>query len=557
MSQLLRALGPVRLAAIGGMVIVLFAFFTFLTGRISSKDMALLYADLNLADSSQIVQRLESQNIPYRLEANGSQIWVPDEHVGKLRLTMAEDGLPSGGSVGYELFDKGENFGTSAFMQNLNHVRALEGELARTIGSIQSVRGARVHIVMAKREPFSREKPKPSASIILNMGTGGRLKRPQISAIQHLVAAAIPGLKPSQISIIDNQGSLLARGTDDEAGDASYALTSNQEVKRNFERRMSKTVEELLERSIGIGKVRAEISAVLNFDRITTSKEIYDPDGRVLRSSQAVEENNESNDSSNNEAVTVQNNVPDANKENAGAGGNNSSTKGNRTEETSNYEISKTIESHLKETGNINKLSVAVIIDGSYTVAEDGTQTYQKRSEEEIDLYTNLVKTAVGFDQNRGDTIEVANVQFVTPQLPTADEDKGLMDLYGKDFIRLGEKAILGILGILVLLLIVRPLMNRFFDLSKSAAQLSYANADASGGAIDGPGGYDSLPPLPPQLNDGKSDTKDDDGNDAINMENVEGKVKASSVNKVAKLIESHPNEAVSVVRGWLHQQDS
>ncbi len=246
--QTLRNLGPMRLAVMGGVVLGLVAFFIFLTTRLGTPKMALLYGDLETKDSSQIVSQLEGLGIPYELKRNGSQIFVPSDRALRLRLSMAEQGLPSGGSIGYEIFDKSDSLGTTNFMQNVNLVRALEGELSRTISSLNSVHSARVHLVMPRRELFSREKQEPSASVILTMG-GSRLEKDVVSSIQHLVAAAVPGLSPNSISIVDNKGSLLARGFED-ASDVTFLAARADERRREYERRMSATIEDLLERSV-------------------------------------------------------------------------------------------------------------------------------------------------------------------------------------------------------------------------------------------------------------------------------------------------------------------
>jgi flagellar M-ring protein FliF len=287
-AETFRNLGPARL---GAMVLVLagiVAFFIFLTTRLANPNMALLYSELDGQDSAQIVARLEQRNLPYRVSADGSQVFVPADQVGSLRVAMAEDGLPSGGSVGYEIFDRSEGLGTTNFVQNINHLRALEGELARTIRSIGQVKAVRVHLVLARRELFSRNQQEPSASIVLTMNGNRRLNPNQIQAVQNLVAAAVPNLQPNLVSIVDNQGTLLARPGD--ADDLLAGGTTAEEMRHGYESRMARTIEDLIERSVGAGNVRAEISAEMDFDRITENAEIYDPDGQVLRSSQTVEE---------------------------------------------------------------------------------------------------------------------------------------------------------------------------------------------------------------------------------------------------------------------------
>src|SRR5690606_37108029 len=253
--ETLKGLGPARLGTMAAVAAGIIAFFIYLTSRLASPEMALLYGELSTQDSGQIISRLEQMNVPYRIGEDGSQIYVPADQVGRSRMVMAEEGLPSGASIGYEIFDRSEGLGTTNFVQNINHVRALEGELARTIRSIGSVKQARVHLVLPRRELFSRERQEPSASIILMVGSGG-LDRQQVTSIQHLVAAAVPGLKPAMVSIVDDKGNLLARGTED--GTLSPTASRAEEQRIAHETRLVRTIEELLGRSLGPGNVRAQ-----------------------------------------------------------------------------------------------------------------------------------------------------------------------------------------------------------------------------------------------------------------------------------------------------------
>ena len=455
----LRNLGPMRLAVMGGVVLGLIAFFIFLTTRLGSPKMALLYGDLESKDSSQIVSQLEGMGIPYELKRNGSQIFIPGDRALLLRLSMAEQGLLSGGSIGYEIFDQSDSLGNSNFMQNVNLVRALEGELSRTISSLNLVRNARAHLVMPRRELFSREKQEPSASVILTMG-GGRLEKEVVSSIQHLVAAAVPGLTPSSIYIVDNKGSLLARGFEDANGVAIQAARAD-ERRRDYERRMAGTIEDLLERSVGFGKVRAQVSAEMDFDRVNSTEENFDPDGQVVRSTLSVEETSSSRESEPDESVSVGNNLPDAASSGAGAAGNSAAET--RTEETVNSEISRRTVNHIRESGVIKRLSVAVLVDGTYT-QEDETRTYAERPTEEMDLLATLVRSAIGFNAERGDAVDVINMRFAEPEALPEEELELLFGFNKNDVLRMGEILVLSIVAVLVILLVVRPLLARAFE---------------------------------------------------------------------------------------------
>lgn len=515
----------------------LIVFFVFLTTRLSSPDMALLYADLDATDSARIVERLESQGVPYELRGDGSQIRVPADQVLRLRMSMAAEGLPTGGSIGYEIFDRENALGTTNFVQQVNHLRALEGELARTITAISQVRSARVHLVIPQRELFSREKPQPSASIIIRQR--GELDRRQVVAIQHLVAAAVPGLKPSAVSIVDDQGNLLARGPEDESATALGA----EEMRLSYENRLRRSIEELLQRSLGYGKVRAEVTAEMDFARVTTNSETYDPDGQVVRSTQTVEEQSDSTEGAA-DAVTVANNLPDPTLQESGEQSRSSTA---RTEETVNYEITKTTETHVREAGTVKRISVAVLVDGIYTTAADGTTTYQPRSAEELEQIAKLVRSAVGFDPARGDTVEVVNMQFVDSNADLAAAETLPFGLEKNDLIRIGEMLVLGIVAVLVMLLVVRPLISRLLE-GNQTADTGLLPEQEMAPALAGPAGAPGE--LPPPSDPGRDVASEIEK--MIDINQVEGRVRESSLKKISELVDRHPEEAVNIMRSWM-----
>jgi len=544
----LRNLGPVRLAVMGGVMIGLVGFFIYLTTRLTTGSMELLYAELEQGDSSRIIGQLQTQGVPYEIKAGGSQILVPSDRVGQIRLSLANQGLPAGGAMGYEIFDKSDSLGTTNFLQNINLVRALEGELSRTISSISTVRKARVHLVMAKRELFSREKQQPSASIILTMSGAMRLSGEQIAAVQHLVAAAVPGLTPTRISIVDNKGSLLARGFDENTPAAIAA--KGEERRIAYESRISRTIEELLEKTVGFGKVRAEIRAEMDFDRISTSEEQYDPDGQVVRSTQSVEESNQSRDGEGAEAVSVATNLPDA-AGTGGGGGASSQANESRNEETVNYEISKKVINHIREAGIINRLSVAVLVDGNYTESEQGEKTYSPREQQEMELLATLVRSAIGFNADRGDSVDVINMQFAPTGMAEEEKLQLFFGLEKNDLLRMAEILVLSIVAILVILLVVRPLVSRAFEaipsgLAALGEEGRLLAEQAGAPALAGPGGV-PVPTAAP-----KEESAYDE---LIDIDRIEGQVKASSVKKVGEIVEKHPSEALSIVRTWLYQE--
>lgn len=545
MIETIRNLGPVRLLTIAGVLAGVVGFFFFLMTRLTAPDMALLYNDLSTSDSGRIVGKLETMNVPYELRGNGTSIMVPNDQVLRLRMSMAQEGLPAGGNIGYEIFDKSDSLGTSSFVLNINHLRALEGELSRTIGSLAYVRSARVHLALPKRELFQRDQQEPTASVVLQMNGGRRLDKSEVLAIQNLVAAAVPRLKPARISIIDGQGTLLARGQDGDAA-SGVGTQTGDEAKTAYESRSVRMVEEMLERILGPGRVRAEVTAEMDFDRISTTSETYDPDGQVVRSTQTVAENSNSRESAA-ATVSVQNNIPTQPAPN-GDGAAGAANASNRNEETVNYEISRTTKTHVRESGSVKRLSVAVAVDGNY----DAQKAYQPRSPEELAQLARLVKSAVGFDEKRGDSVEVINMRFAGGPDSADDGPRPLFGLDKNDYIRIAEMVTLGIVGILVILLVVRPIVRRFLEaLPEAIANSKQMIADSTASAKPAlPGtGPNMLGMAPAMAGDARAMIES-----TIDMQQVDGRVRESSVKKIGEIVDKHPEEAVNIIRNWMYR---
>ncbi len=324
----LKALGPARIVAMAAVALGMLGLLAVLSLRGGGERMALLYADLDSREAGQIVDTLEHQHIAHQLGADGSEILVPADQVARARLLLARDGLPSGGSIGYEIFDRGDGLISSQFQQTINQTRALEGELARSIRAISGVRAARVHLVLPHREPFARAQQDAQASVLITMAGQGRLDREGVRSVLNLVAAAVPGLRPQNIAVIDSHGNLLARAGEPTGPEA--AATQAEEVRRAVEIRLSHAVEDMLERTLGPGRVRAEASVELNFDEVRETTEKFDPDGQVVRSTQTNSDASKTTEVPT--AATVQNNLPNAD---AGGGGQ-AGTQDKKDDETTN-----------------------------------------------------------------------------------------------------------------------------------------------------------------------------------------------------------------------------
>ncbi|MET3993337.1 flagellar M-ring protein FliF [Bradyrhizobium sp. JR7.2] len=528
LADFLKGIGAARFGAMIAVTAALIGFFAFVIMRVTTPQMTTLFTDLSVEDSSGIIKDLERQGIQFELRNEGSIIMVPKDKVTRLRMKLAEGGLPKGGGVGYEVFDKSDALGTTSFVQNINHLRALEGELARTIRAIDRIQAARVHLVLPERPLFSREAPEPSASIVVRVR--GSLEAQQIRAIRHLVASAVNGLKPQRVSIVDEAGSLLADGA---ATDPEQAV--GDERRTAFEKRIRKQVEDIVSSVVGSGRARVQLSADFDFNKITQTSDKFDPEGRVLRSSQTREESSLTAD--NNGQVTVNNELPGS-QQNSGPTAKDQSKK---TEETNNYEISRTTKTEVTEAGRVNRISVAVLVDGIYSKNDKGELAYTDRTKEQLDRIATLVRSAIGFDQKRGDQVEVVNLRFAdAPSTAPIAEPSGFLGMlqFTKDdvmyFVELG---VMMLLGLVVLFLVIRPLVKRILASEEVAAAIS--------GALAGPAASEEAAPAGQALLPGGAAS-------AIDVATIQGQVHAQSVHRVGELAERNPNETVAIIRQWL-----
>ena len=532
----LKGLGASRLMAMVAVTAALIGFFAFVIMRVTTPQMTTLFTELSMEDSSSIIKDLERQGIPFELRNEGSIIMVPKDKVTRLRMKLAEGGLPKGGGVGYEIFDKSDALGTTSFVQNVNHLRALEGELARTIRAIDRIQAARVHLVLPERPLFSRETPEPSASIVVRVR--GTLDGAQIRAIRHLVASAVNGLKPQRVSIVDETGQLLADGS---SSDIEQAV--GDERRLAFEKRLRKQVEDIVSSVVGQGRARVELSADFDYNKITQTSDRFDPEGRVLRSTQTREESNVSADT--NGQVTVNNELPGNQQNNTGLPVRDQSKK---SEETNNYEISRTTKTEVTEAGRVNRISVAVLVDGMYSKNDKGEMVYQDRGKEQLDRISALVRSAIGFDQKRGDQVEVVNLRFAeAPAVAPINEPTGLLGLlqFTKDDVMyIIELGVMMLLGLVVLFMVIRPLVKRILATEEIAALAGAAVPallePAQGGgtgaqAIAGPNATAHL----------------------IDVAQVQGQVHAQSVHRVGELADRNPNETAAIVRQWLTEPEA
>ncbi len=531
----LQRFGLGRLAAFAGIGVGIAAALGALFMNMGRPN-ALLYSNLDLKEAGEITRALDQANIRYEAKGDGSTLMVARDEVASTRLLLSGKGLPTAGSVGYEIFDQTSVVGQTDFVQQLNRQRALEGELARTIQSLEGVTSARVHLVLPKKELFEDEIQQASASV--SIAVGAREPTPdQVRAIQNLVAGAVPNMKPDRVTVVDQHAKTLSGGSE---GDAMAADGRKSAV----EARVAKTVKTLVEGVVGAGKARVNVTADLDLSQVTIQQETFDPDGQVVRSETTSEENANENQPNQTGAVTAAANIPGAppNPE-----GNINSASG-RTGTTTNYDISKTVRTEVKEPGQVKRLSVAVAVDGVTAPAgKDGKPgAYTARPAAEMQRIEQLVRTAVGFDAQRGDQVTVINVQF-----PRADTGGGvvtanpLMGFDKNDIMQIVQWVILLIVALLTIFFVVRPLFNGSAGPRTGVTRL-VTTAD----------GQQMMLPMDPSTGDPLALPGPDQSEmeQRIAIAKIEGQVKASSIKRVAEFVESHPEESVALLRTWLHQ---
>ena len=402
-SQVMMLLGVVAGSIVGIVLVV---------GWLNSVTYSTLYSNLDEGEAGEIVSYLNDNKIPYQLSDGGRTISVPSSNVYQARISLASDGLPSKGSVGYSLFDK-NNLGMTDFLQNLNFRRALEGELTRTIMQLSEVKAARVHIVMPKERLFKEDRKETTASILLKL-RGDGLTKHQINGISHLVASSVEGLSPDNISIVDYNGNLLSNG---QKSDAIAGLTSSQlDVRKQVETYLEQKAQSMLNDVIGTGKSVIRLTADLNFRQLEKTFESYDPNSPSVRSEERTIATSSTSDKADEASE--------------------SSEEGKNETTITNYELNKTNEHLIEAVGSIDRLSLAVLIDGIYEPVEnengETTMVYQPRPQDELDRLAAIVKNAVGFDQERNDQIEMVNIAFDRQDFQT--EQDALDAIYTRDF---------------------------------------------------------------------------------------------------------------------------
>jgi len=436
---------------VGGVALVSLLSFAALIGVANKTDYRPLFANLNTDDAGEIVKKLKEQKVPYQISDDGKAVLVPSDKVYELRLSLASDGLPQGGGVGFEIFDR-KNFGMTEFVQKLNYQRALQGELSRTIAQIAGVESARVHLALPEKTLFKESEKPATASVVLKMRSNGGLREGQVQGVVHLVASSIEGMDPENVTVLDSRGKVLSKNS---SGDAASKLSgARQETQRLFEKTEEEKLQSLLDKVVGSGKSVARVSANFDFKQVEKYEEHYDPDSAAVRSEQRSDEKGGVTSSASG-VPGVQSNL------NKAAPPANTSGGGSKSDETLNYEVSRSTARIIEPVGSLSKLSVAILVDGSYALSPgakpDAKPKYQPRSPDELAKIEALVKSAVGFNAERGDQVTVANIPFQETGEGAPEPEKW----WEAPIVQVALKNTLIALGFLALLfLVIRPLLK-------------------------------------------------------------------------------------------------
>lgn len=530
-KQFWGRLGMVPRIAIAGGIVATLALAIGLSLYLSRPEFKVLYSNLGPEDASSVVKALQADKIQYRLTDNGSTIMIPAENVYDQRIKIAGEGALVGQGIGFEIFDK-VKVGQTDFVQKINYTRALQGELTRTISEFPSVESARVHLVMPQRSLFVEERQSPSASVVLKLNRPNQKPdQKEINAILNMMVMAVEGLDKNHVSITDNGGKVLYEPQEDNlTGISSTQLEHRQQVQNSLEKR----IEEMLQPIFGPGRVIAKVNADIDFSQKTIRREIFDPEKTVVRSEQRSEETQQGR-------ANLEAGAPDANFRGDGITGSVSHQNGNRETRTTNYEINREEQQIVANVGDLRRLTVAVIIDGSYEKTE-GAWSFVPRKPEELERVRQLVSNAVGLNAERGDSLEVSSAPFNDSEPPHEPNFAEMLADYAE---RLGKPLLNALLAFLFLMLVVRPVVLALIRPKVEAGEMVE--------------GLEGLPSAEEQLalyealeeanRTDEDEIEAGDEDDELVFKDIEA-IKAH----IFSLSDNHMEQVVTLVRGWMKQ---
>ncbi len=519
---------------ISGVAVLTIAGFIALTVWINKPNYQLLYSNLTPEDASRVVTILQKDNVPYELTSNGTTIMVPQEQVYDLRLKVASEGNLVGQGIGFEIFDQ-TKVGQTDFVQKINYVRALQGELARTISAFPNVESARVHLVIPQRSLFVEEQQQPSASVVLKLTNPTyEPDAKEINAMVNMMLMSVEGLDKAHLAITDNSGKVLYHPEEDSlTGMSSTQMEHKLRVQRDLERR----IEAMLMPVFGPGKVVSKVNVDMDFSQKTIRREIFDPEQTAIRSEQSSEETQQGQ-------ANLEAGSPDVNFRGDGITGSVSTQNGSRETRTTNYEINKEEQNIISNVGDVKRLTVAVILDGTYEKV-DGAWSFVPRSAEEIERVQLLVANAVGLDKTRGDSLEVSSVSFNSSSPPA---DPNMADVIVDYADRLGKPLLNALLAFLFLMLVVRPVVLALIRPKVEAGEV-IEGLEGLPSAEEQLALYEALEEAA-RVDDGMTEVDDDD--ELMLFKDIE----ALRVH-IFNLSEQHMDQVISIMRGWIKDGES
>lgn len=517
----LEALGARRVIALGLIGLLVFTGIAAMSYMLGKPQREALYTNLERQDLSQIGSVLEDAGIPFDVNAEGTAVLVEHGAAAKARMILAEKGLPQSDKAGYELFDNLGSMGLTSFMQQVTKVRALEGELARTIQLIKGVKAARVHLVMPQEASFRTTKEAPSASVVVRADSNdGKAFAP---AIQQLVAAAIPGMTRDMVSVLNTDGTVLAAAGQGEDAGPGNMVSLERELAKDIEERIGMT----LMPSLGAGNFRVSVAAKLNTDKKQTNETVFDPESRVERSVRSVKELGEAKNKSGSQAVSVDQNIPTEATPTA-AGGDQSTEKNDKREETTNYEINQKQVETTSDGYDIDQLSVAVVVNKAQLMKLLGDEAAPEQAAAQIKEFEALASSAAGLVETRGDKIKLTAMDFVAGDASLeAVAGESVMDIFGRNLGTIINAAALVIVTLLVLLLGFKPALRAVLDVPSLAPEVPAAMLQAR-----------SAPGLP--------------GVDAFQPQLIAEKPQNGIQGRLEKLVEQDSEKAAQILKEWL-----
>ena len=536
----LASLGSTRLLALGSIGLGMVFALVFGVGTLVSPTFAPLYNNLSATTASQLVNTLEQAGFKVKLSEAGSTINVAQDQIPRARMALADQGLPNEGSPGWELFDQSSGLGINSFMQKINRLRALEGELARSIQSLSTVEAARVHLVLPEREAFSRRRPDPSASVIIRSRSNATISRRQALSIRALVAAAVPEMAPDKVVVISSNGEMVLGESETSAGGVTL-----ETVKVGIEERLSNSISDILTARVGAGNARVQVAVVLNHERRVTTAKNYDPDQQVVRSTESSEETS-SDGSPDGGTVDVANNLPGDFGGNSAGGEPSSKTA--LTREVVNYEIGSSNIETVREAGEVQRISVAVLVNGIRTVAENGDVTYEDRSTDELDRLRRLIESASGINLERGDSISIDSLQF-------ADYGADFIEPVGVSFGQMLSENLASILrglfalGLIaaVLMLGVRPMLRLMLEAPQPALLDDSGSSQASPAQLKDTGSQTATPMIATPING--------DANMLPPLISGNNSLERQRISAFTNIVEQEPEESMKIINHWLAER--